>query len=208
MTDPIRVLIADDQSLVRGAIAALLDMEDDLTVVAQVGTGAEVVPTAASTLADVAVLDIEMPGGDGIAAMQALTDAAVRGGHACKGLIVTTFGRPGYLQRAFEAGASGFIVKDTPAEVLAQAIRTVHAGGRVVDPELAQESLASGLNPLTQRERDVLTVALTGANAAEIAARLLLSPGTVRNHLSSAIAKTNTTNRAEAAAVARDNGWL
>lgn len=201
---PIRLLLADDQALVRGALAALLEMEGDLEVAAQLADGTEVAETVARERVDVALLDIEMPGLDGIEAARAIA----AGGTGCRSLIVTTFGRPGYLRRALEAGASGFVVKDTPAEQLAEAVRAVHAGQRVVDPSLAAETLVSGANPLTDRERDVLRAALDGSSVRQIAAALFLSPGTVRNHLSSAIGKTHASNRTEAALTARDNGWL
>ncbi len=204
MSEPIRLLLADDQSLVRGALAALLSLEPDLTVVAEVGTGAEVVPAALRTSPDVALLDVEMPAGDGISATAALR-AALPG---CRVLVVTTFGRPGYLRLAMEAGAAGFIVKDTPAERLADAVRRVHAGLRVVDPTLAAESLATGANPLTGREREVLVTASEGGTAADVARGLHLSEGTVRNYLSSAIGKTGARTRAEAVRIARDNGWM
>ena len=204
MSDPIKVLLADDQALVRGALAALLALESDLTVVAEVGRGDEVVDRARESGADVCLLDIEMPGLDGIAAAAAVREALP----GVRTLIVTTFGRPGYLRRALEAGASGFVVKDTPARQLAEAVRRVHAGLRVVDPSLATESLVDGANPLTEREREVLRVALDGGTVAAIAARVHLSPGTVRNHLSSAIGKTSTSTRAEAARVAHERGWL
>jgi len=203
-TGPIRLLLADDQALVRGALAALLDLEPDLTVVAQVGRGDEVVAAARSSAADVALLDVEMPGTDGIAAA-----AALRREHpACRSLIVTTFGRPGYLRRALDAGASGFVVKDTPAEQLADAVRRVHRGLRVVDPDLAVESLAIGTSPLTERERDVLVHASGGGTVADIARETYLSEGTVRNYLSSAMGKTGGRTRAEAVRIAQDNGWL
>src|SRR5699024_8930445 len=157
---PIRLLLADDQALVRGALAALLEMEGDLEVAAQLADGTEVAETVARERVDVALLDIEMPGLDGIEAARAIA----AGGTGCRSLIVTTFGRPGYLRRALEAGASGFVVKDTPAEQLAEAVRAVHAGQRVVDPSLAAETLVSGMNPLTDRERDVLRAALDGSS--------------------------------------------
>lgn len=204
MIDPIRLLLADDQALVRGALAALLSLEEDLEIVAQTGSGTEVLELAREHRADVALLDIEMPGLSGIDAARELRAA----GLPCRSLIVTTFGRPGYLRRALEAGASGFVVKDTPAEELARAVRTVHGGGRVIDPSLAQESLAAGGSPLTERERDVLRIALEGLSVKEMAARLHLSAGTVRNHLSSAIGKTHTANRAAAARAAQESGWL
>jgi two-component system response regulator DesR len=200
----IRLLIADDQSLVRGALAALLSMEDDFEVVAEVGRGDEVVASALAATPDVALLDIEMPGIDGIAAAAALRSALP----SCRVIVVTTFGRPGYLRRAMEAGASGFVVKDIPAEQLADAIRRVQAGLRVVDPALAAETLAAGESPLTPRERDVLAAARGGATVADVARVLFLSDGTVRNYLSSAIGKTGARTRAEAAQVAEQNGWL
>jgi len=200
----IRVLLADDQGLVRGAMAALLELEPDIEVVAQVSRGDEVTAAARTSGAQVCLLDIEMPGLDGIEAAAALR-AEIPG---CRSLVVTTFGRPGYLRRAMEAGASGFLVKDTPAAELADAVRRVHSGLRVVDPGLATESLLGGPNPLTDRERDVLRDSLDGAPVATIATRVRLSPGTVRNYLSSAIGKTGTTTRAEAARTAQERGWL
>lgn len=200
----ITLLLADDQALVRGAMAALLGLEEDLEVVAEVGSGDEVLAAARRTRPDVAVLDVEMPGLDGISAAAQLTSELP----GTRVLIVTTFGRPGYLRRALEAGASGFVVKDTPSDELAEAVRTVAKGGRVVDPSLATEVVVGGPNPLTEREREVLAVALDGRSAADIAARVHLSPGTVRNHLSSAIGKTGTSNRVEAARRAQDLGWL
>lgn len=203
-TSPIRVLLADDQALVRGALAALLALERDIDVVSEVGRGDEVVGAARSSAADVCLLDIEMPGADGIAA----TAAVRRALPGTRVLIVTTFGRPGYLRRALEAGASGFVVKDTPAHDLAEAVRRVHAGVRVVDPALASESLAGGPDQLTARERDVLRLALAGTPVADIAGGLHLSQGTIRNYLSSAIGKTGATTRYEAARVAQERGWL
>ncbi|MGL5809611.1 MAG: response regulator [Nocardioides sp.] len=200
----IRVLIADDQALVRGAMAALLDLEPDLTVVAQVGSGSEVVAAARKSHAQVCLLDIEMPGLDGIAAVAALASELPD----CRSLMVTTFGRPGYLRRAMDAGARGFVVKDTPAPELADAVRRVHAGLRVVDPEMARESLFGGPNPLTPREREVLSAAADGASVASIAATIGLSPGTVRNYLSSTIGKLRADTRVEAARIARERGWL
>jgi two-component system response regulator DesR len=200
----IRLLIADDQALVRGALSALLALEADIEVVAEVGRGDEVVDAALAAHPDVAMLDIEMPGMDGMAAAAALRTALP----ACRVLIVTTFGRPGYLKRAMQAGASGFVVKDTPAAQLADAVRRVAQGLRVVDPVLAADSLAQGDSPLTERETDVLATAQTGGSIADIARILHLSEGTVRNHLSSAIGKTGGRNRADAARLAQDNGWL
>ncbi|NHU45087.1 MULTISPECIES: response regulator transcription factor [Rhodococcus] len=200
----IRLLLADDQALVRGALAALLDLEADLTVVAEVGRGDEVVAAAREHSPDVALLDVEMPGLDGIAAATALRTEMPQ----TRILIVTTFGRPGYLRKALQGGASGFVVKDTPARQLADAVRRVHAGLRVVDPALAADSLVSGESPLTDRETDVLRAARDGAPVASIAAALFLSAGTVRNHLSSAIGKTGASTRAEAVRAAESNGWL
>ena len=200
----IRLLLADDQALVRGALAALLDLETDLEVVAQVGRGDEVLDAAREHAVDVALLDVEMPGLDGIAAAAALH----RELPACRSLVVTTFGRPGYLRRALDAGASGFVVKDTPADQLADAVRRVHAGLRAVDPDLAVASLAVGASPLTERERHVLALAADGGTVAQVAAEAFLSEGTVRNYLSAAIGKTGTRTRAEAVRIAQDNGWL
>jgi two-component system response regulator DesR len=200
----IRLLLADDQELIRKALAALLDLEEDFTVVASVGRGDEVVAAAQRSEAEVALLDIEMPGIDGLAAAAVLSQQVP----ACRSLILTTFGRPGYLRRAMDAGANGFVVKDAPAEQLADAIRRVAAGERVVDPALAAETLAHGASPLTSRERDVLVAAREGTTVAEIASRLYLSEGTVRNYLSAAIAKTGARNRAEASRLAEDQGWL
>jgi two-component system response regulator DesR len=200
----IRLLLADDQALVRGAMAALLDMEPDLEVVAEVGRGDEVVDAVRAHGVDVALLDVEMPGLDGVAAARQLR-AAVPG---CRVLMVTTFGRAGYLRQAMAAGACGFIVKDTPARQLADAVRRVHQGLRVVDPALAAQSLAQGESPLTEREGDVLRSARDGGTVADIARELQLSEGTVRNHLSSAIGKTGARTRAEAVRLAVENGWL
>jgi two-component system response regulator DesR len=203
-TPAIRVLLADDQALVRGALAALLGLEPDIEVVAQVGSGADVVPAARTTSPDVALLDVQMPGGDGLEAAAQLHAALP----ACRIVILTTFGRPGYLSRAMRAGASGFVVKDAPPEQLVDAVRRVHAGLRVVDPALAAESLSSGASPLTDRERGVLTAAADGATVAHIARGLHLSEGTVRNHLSAAIGKTGARTRAEAVRLADERGWL
>ena len=199
-----RVLLADDHTLVRRGLRMILDAEPDLEVVAEVGRGDDAVDAARRTRPDVALLDVEMPGLDGIAATRALRAALP----SCKVLVVTTFGRPGYLRRALEAGASGFVVKDTPARQLADAVRRVHAGLRVVDPALAAESLAAGSSPLTARETDVLRAAQDGGTVADLAAALHLSEGTVRNHLSAAIGKTGARTRAEAVRIAEDAGWL
>ena len=200
----IRLLVADDQMLVRSALVALLELEPDFTVVADVGRGDEVVAAAKASAPDVALLDIEMPGLDGLAVAGALAAEVP----SCHVMIVTTFGRAGYLRRAMEAGALGFVVKDAPPEQLADAIRRVAAGLRVVDPQLAAATLAGGPSVLTPRERDVLVGARDGATVADIAERLFLSDGTVRNYLSSAIAKTGARNRIEAVRVADERGWL
>ncbi|GAC1350510.1 MAG: response regulator transcription factor [Ktedonobacteraceae bacterium] len=200
----IRVLLAEDQAMVRGALAALLTLEGDIEIIAEVGRGDEVVVVALATRPDVALLDIEMPGCDGITAAAAL--------HAqlpsCRILILTTFGRPGYLRQAMESGVVGFLLKDAPSAQLATAIRRAVAGERVVDPKLAIAALSEGNNPLTERERDVLAAATRGASIAEIAASLFLSEGTVRNYLSVAIQKLGAHNRIEAAHIAEQKGWL
>jgi two-component system response regulator DesR len=200
----IRLLLADDQELVRSALCALLDLEEDFEIVASVGRGDEVTQAALEHRPDVALLDIEMPGLDGLAAAAVLATQVP----ACRVVILTTFGRTGYLRRAMEAGVSGFVVKDAPAEVLAAAIRRVMAGERVIDPTLAASTLAAGESPLTARERDVLIASRSGSTVADIAAKLYLSDGTVRNYLSTAIAKTAARNRTEAFRVADDRGWL
>ena len=204
MSSPIRLLLADDQALVRGALSALLNLEPDLEVVAEVGAGDAVVPAVLEHRPDVALLDVEMPGLDGISATAQVRSASP----STRVLIVTTFGRPGYLRRALQAGAAGFVVKDTPAAQLADAVRRVHAGLRVVDPALATDSLVAGESPLTARETEVLQAARDGSTVAAIAKKLFLSDGTVRNHLSSAIGKTGAANRAEAVIIADGNGWL
>jgi two-component system response regulator DesR len=200
----IRLLVADDQELIRSAFAALLTLQPDFEVVATVGRGDEVVAAAKAHHPDIALLDIEMPGLDGLAAAAVLSQEVPQ----CRSLILTTFGRPGYLRRAIDAGARGFVVKDAPPEQLVDAIRRVADGERVVDPALAAESLATGDSPLTTRERDVLVAARPGTTVSEIAKTLFLSEGTVRNYLSAAIAKTGTRNRAEATRTADERGWL
>jgi two-component system response regulator DesR len=185
-------------------MAALLGLEADIAVVAEVARGDEVVPAALAARPDVALLDIELPGGDGLSAAAALREALP----TCRVVMVTTFGRVGYLRRAMAGGAVGFLLKDAPAAELATAIRRVMAGERVVDPALALTALGEGDNPLTPREREVLTAAADGAAIADIAARLFLSEGTVRNHLSVAIQKLGARNRVEAARLAEQKGWL
>jgi two-component system response regulator DesR len=200
----IKLLIADDQALVRGALAAMLGLEPDIAVVAEVGSGDEVLPVARRTHPDVALIDVQMPGGDGLAAAAALRAELP----TCRVLICTTFGRPGYLARAMAVNAAGFIVKDAPPEQLVDAVRRVHAGLRVVDPSLAAESLTSGTSPLTGREHEILVAAADGGTVADMSRRLHLSAGTVRNHLSAAIGKTGARTRAEAVRIAEDRGWL
>ncbi len=200
----IRVLLAEDQTMVRGALAALLSRELDIEVVAEVERGDEVVEAAQAAQPDVALLDIEMPGGGGLAAAAALRKVLP----SCRTVILTTFGRSGYLQQAMESGAVGFLLKDAPAAELALALRRVMAGERVVDPDLALSALSEGRNPLTPREREVLSASLFGASLAEIAAQLVLSEGTVRNHLSTAMQKLGAQNRVEAARLAEQKGWL
>ncbi len=200
----IRLLLADDQALVRGALATLLELEPDMTVVAEVGRGDEVVSAARESNPDVALLDVEMPGLDGIEATRELRAALPE----VKVVIVTTFGRPGFLRRALMAGANGFVVKDTPARQLADAVRRVNSGLRVVDPTLAADSLAVGESPLTVRETEVLRAARDGGSVSDIASTVFLSEGTVRNHLSAAIGKTGARNRADAVRIAEENGWL
>lgn len=198
----IRVLLAEDQSLVRGALIALLNAEPDIEVVAECATGTEAVALAQEKPIDVALLDIEMPGMNGIDAAKELA------GNRCRCLIVTTFGKAGYVKRAMEVGVDGFIVKDTPPEELADAIRRVHAGLRVIDPTLAQESLLTPDNPLSERETEVCQQLFEGKSSPAIAKALHLSPGTVRNHISSIMTKTGAGNRYEAAHVAKTNGWI
>jgi two-component system, NarL family, response regulator DesR len=200
----IRVLLAEDQALVRGALAALLRLENDIAVVAEVARGDEIVPTALATQPDVALIDIEMPGANGLDAAHVLRERLP----SCRVVIVTTFGRSGYLHRAMASGAVGFLLKDAPAAALAIALRRVMSGERVVDPELALAALSDGANPLTSRERDVLAAGRDGASIAAIATQLALSEGTVRNHLSTSIQKLGVHNRMEAVRLAEQKGWL
>lgn len=199
----IRVLIAEDQSMVRGALAALLALEPDIEIIGEAGDGEEALSLIAVHAPDVVLTDIEMPRMTGLELA-----AAIRADHAeCRVIILTTFARAGYLRRALDAGAAGYLLKDSPATVLANAVRNVHAGARAIDPELAQEAWTER-DPLTDRERQVLRLAGEGLSSARIADRLSLSEGTVRNYLSEAIAKLNAANRVEAARLARDRGWL
>ena len=200
----IRVLIAEDQAMVRGALSALLTLEDDFEIVAEISRGDEVVPAALDSLPDVALLDIEMPGGDGLTAAAVLWERLP----SCRVIILTTFGRAGYLKRAMESGAAGFLLKDSPASELATAIRRVMHGERVADPVLAAAALSEGESPLTEREREVLVASANGATIEEVAHKLYLSEGTVRNYLSNAIKKLDARNRVEAARLAERKGWL
>lgn len=200
----IKVMLAEDQQMMREALVKLLRMEPDIDVVADVGTGDAAIAAAAHLQPDVALLDIEMPGTIGLDAAVTIRQLAP----SCHVLILTTFSRPGYLRRAMEAGARGFLVKDAPVDELAGAIRRTVAGEKLIDPALAATALSAGPNPLTERERTVLAASIDGAAVADIAARLHLSESTVRNYLSAAITKTGTRNRIEAAHHARANGWL
>lgn len=200
----IRIVIADDQALVRGALAALLALEEDIEVVAVAGDGREALRVIGEHAPDVCLLDIQMPHMDGIETTQRLREEYPD----VRVLIVTTFARPGYLRSALEAGASGFIAKDTPAHELADAVRTIHSGLRVLDPKLTQDALVDGASPLSPREREILLLAADGRSAAQIAADVFLSAGTVRNNLSAAIGKTGASSRAQAVRIAQDKGWI
>lgn len=200
----IRVLIADDQHLVRGALAALLNLEGDIEVVAECSDGDEVAAAVAAHDVDVALLDVQMPRQDGLSTARQLS----RDYPHVKTLIVTTFDRPGYFRQAFEVGAHGFLVKDASPAELAAAVRRVHAGGKVIDAKLAMLSVEAAANPLTDREREVLALAADGNPVSTIASQIHLSAGTVRNHLSNAIGKTSASNRIEAARIAQERGWI
>ncbi|MEU8379054.1 response regulator transcription factor [Streptosporangium sp. NPDC048865] len=200
----IRVLLVEDQAMVRGALASLLGLEPDIEVVGEAASAKEALEVALRTRPDIALLDVEMPGGDGIEAGARIREALP----GCRVMILTTFGRPGYLRRAMEAGATAFLVKDSPARELAAAVRRVRDGERVIDPGLAAAALSAGPNPLSARERDVLAAASGGSSVADVAGSLHLSEGTVRNYLSSAIQKTHARNRTEAVERARAQGWL
>lgn len=204
VAEPIRIVLADDQAMLRGAVAAWLDLEPDMRVVGAAGDGAEAIRVVAATRPDICLMDIQMPGVDGLEATRALRSASP----GTRILIVTTFARPGYLRAALDAGAHGFVVKDASVEQLADAVRRVHAGLRVVDPVLAEMSLFEGANPLTERERQILRLAADGRDAPSIAAEVYLSAGTVRNNLSAAIGKLGASNRAQAVRIAQEKGWL
>ncbi len=202
--EPIRILLADDEHLIRGALAALLALEEDLTVVAEAATGPQALAMARALKPDVAVLDLQMPELDGVAVARVLHTELPE----CHTMIVTSHGRPGHLKRALSAGVRGFLPKTVSAEVLASVVRTIHTGGRYVDPQLAAEAISTGDSPLTPREADVLALAAEGAPVEEIARRASLSPGTVRNYLSSAVGKVGAANRHDAARTARRYGWI
>ncbi|MFI1954876.1 response regulator [Streptomyces xinghaiensis] len=201
---PVRVLLADDEHLIRGALAALLSLEEDLLIVAEAATGPEALAMARAHRPDVAVLDLLMPGLDGVAVATSLRTELP----SCRSMIVTSYGRPGHLKRALAAGVRGFLPKTVSARRLAEIIRTVHAGQRYVDPELAADAISAGDSPLTAREAQLLELAADGAPVAEIARRAGLSPGTVRNYLSAAAAKLSAENRHTAVRIARERGWL
>ena len=200
----VRVLLAEDQAMVRGALSALLSLEEDIEIVAEASRGDEVLPAALESLPDVALLDIEMPGGDGLEAAAILHERLP----SCRVVILTTFGRAGYLRRAMESGAVGFLLKDAPASELAKAIHGAMKGERAIDPALAAAALSEGDSPLTEREREVLAASEGGATIEDVAARLYLSEGTGRNYLSTAIKKLGARNRIEAARLAERKGWL
>ncbi|MGW1171986.1 response regulator [Streptomyces sp. NPDC002550] len=206
MTDEkrIRVLLADDEQLITGALAALLGLTGDVTVVAQASTGTEALAMARVLQPDVAVLDLQMPGLDGLSVAEALRDELPR----CRTMIITSHGRPGYLKRALEIGVRGFLPKTVSAHDLADIIRTVHAGKRYISSELAAEAISAGDSPLTPREGDLLALAADGSSIAEIAERVGLSAGTVRNHMSSVVSKLGAENRHAAARLAREHGWI
>jgi two-component system response regulator DesR len=200
----IRILLADDEHLIRGALVALLRLEDDFEVVAEAGTGAQALSQARALGPDIAILDLQLPDLDGTTVAKTIHEELP----SCRTLIVTSHGRPGYLKRALAAGVRGFLPKTVSAQVLADVVRTVHNGGRYVDPALASEAISAGDSPLTPREADVLELAADGASVDEIAQRASLSPGTVRNYLSSASTKVGAGNRHEAARIARRYGWI
>ncbi|KEO81877.1 response regulator transcription factor [Tumebacillus flagellatus] len=198
-----RILLAEDQGMVRGALAALLNLEDDIDVIAEAPTGTEAWAKIQELAPDICLLDIEMPGLSGLDVAERIKEAAL----ATRIVILTTFARPGYLQRALRAGVSGYLLKDAPVEELAKALRKVHGGGRVLAPELAM-AVWDEPNPLTERERDVLALAGKGLSTADIAGKLFLSEGTVRNYVSEILHKVGAKNRVEAVRIAEEKGWL
>ena len=200
----ISILIAEDETLIRTALAALLNLEADLSIAAQATTGDEAVALARHHQPDVALLDLQMPGLDGISVAETLRQTVP----GCASIIITSHGRPGHLKRALAAGARGFLPKTTSADILSTAIRAVHAGGRYIDADLAAEAISAGNSPLTSREADVLELAADAHTINDIARRVSLSQGTVRNYLSSASAKLGAANRHEAVRVARGQGWI
>ena len=200
----IRVLIAEDMHMIRGALVALLSLEEDMEVVAELDRGDRILQAALDTVPDVAVLDIDLPGLDGLSAAEQLNERLPQ----CRTLVLTGLSRPGYLLRALKVHVRGFIVKDAPAETLADGIRRVAAGERVIDPDLVAAALETGSTPLTEREVDVLHAAESGDSTEQIGARLSLSPTTVRNYLSNAISKVGGRNRIDAIRIARNAGWI
>lgn len=200
----IRVLLADDENMIRSALVALLRLEDDLEVVAEAASGDEALAMARLHRPDVAVLDLQLPGRDGITIAETLRDELPH----CASIIVTSHGRPGHLKRALGAGIRGFLPKSANARILSDVIRTANRGGRYIDPELAAEAISAGDSPLTPREADVLELAVDGAPVDDIARRANLTPGTTRNYLSSAAAKLGAANRHEAVSIARTHGWI
>ncbi|MFJ8827581.1 DNA-binding response regulator [Streptomyces sp. NPDC102467] len=200
----IRILLAEDMHMVRGALVALLDLEDDLKVVAELERGDEILGAAREHRPDVAIIDIDLPGLDGLSAAELLHQRLPE----CRALILTSLGRPGTLRRAMSAHVAGFLLKDAPPSELAQAVRRVVAGQRVIDPQLALAAWGGAESPLTSRETEVLQLAAQGTEPQEIAARLRLSVGTVRNYLTTTVTKLNARNRVDAIRIARDSGWL
>jgi two-component system response regulator DesR len=200
----ISVVLAEDMHMVRGALVALLDIESDIEIVAEVDSGSDILPTVFAHRPDVAVIDIDLPGMDGLTAAAEVHEKLP----TCRTLILTSLGQPGNLRRALEAHVSGFLLKDAPPSKLSDAIRRVHAGERVIDPELALDAWSARENPLTARETEVLRLAAEGAEAADIAGRLFLSVGTVRNYLTTIVIKLGARNRVDALRIAREQGWL
>lgn len=201
----IRVLLAEDMHMVRGALVALLDLEHDIEVVSQVTSGDEILPAIRSTSPDVAIIDIDLPGKDGLTAAAEINELPR---HPCRILILTSLSRPGTVRRALDARVNGFMLKDAPPDKLANAIRQISAGGRVIDSDLALAAWESSDCPLTNREIEILRRAASGETVTEIAAQLFLSAGTVRNYLTTTVTKLNARNRVDAIRIATDSGWL